>query len=311
MNLRYIVKRLSLAFIAKAGSEIRIRYWRRQGMKIGNKCQINNVNFSTEPYLIEIGDHVAIAAGTDFITHDGAIWCFRDELKNADVFGTIKIGNNVFIGFASDAGGMMEYIAPQGKTVLFKENPKSFTDISGHWAKSYIDFVTERELFLGTGSNTFSPETGMTRAMFATVIGRLYERSYGKLAMTDIGSKFSDSDHTTYYGSYVDWAAENNIVTGVGSGKFEPDRKITREEMAVMLYRFAEFLKISATASGESQLSYPDASAISAWATDAAVYCQQTGIISGRDSGNFVPWGTATRAEVAAILQRFIENTVK
>jgi acetyltransferase-like isoleucine patch superfamily enzyme len=98
MNLRYIVNRLSLAFIAKAGSEVRIRYWRRKGMKIGDKCQINNVNFSTEPYLIEIGDHVAIAAGTDFITHDGAIWCFRDELKNADVFGTIRIGNNVFIG---------------------------------------------------------------------------------------------------------------------------------------------------------------------------------------------------------------------
>jgi len=98
MNLRYIFKRLSLAFIAKAGSEVRIRYWRRQGMKIGEKCQINNVNFSTEPYLIEIGNHVAIAAGTDFITHDGAIWCFRDELQNADVFGTIKIGNNVFIG---------------------------------------------------------------------------------------------------------------------------------------------------------------------------------------------------------------------
>lgn len=67
-------------------------------MKIGTKCQINNVNFSTEPYLIEIGDHVAIAAGTDFITHDGAIWCFREEIENADVFGKIKIGNNVFIG---------------------------------------------------------------------------------------------------------------------------------------------------------------------------------------------------------------------
>ena len=67
-------------------------------MKIGTKCQINNVSFSTEPYLIEIGDHVAIAAGTDFITHDGAIWCFRDEIENADVFGQIKIGNNVFIG---------------------------------------------------------------------------------------------------------------------------------------------------------------------------------------------------------------------
>ncbi len=67
-------------------------------MKIGDNCFINNVNFSTEPYLIEIGNHVAIAAGTDFITHDGAIWCFRDEIENADVFGKIKIGNNVFIG---------------------------------------------------------------------------------------------------------------------------------------------------------------------------------------------------------------------
>lgn len=98
MTLRYIFQRLSLAFIAKAGSKIRIRYWRSRGMKIGTRCLINNVNFSTEPYLIEIGDHVAIAAGTDFITHDGAVWCFREEIENADVFGKIKIGNNVFIG---------------------------------------------------------------------------------------------------------------------------------------------------------------------------------------------------------------------
>ncbi len=98
MTLRYISQRIALAFIAKAGSNTRIRYWRRQGMKIGEKCLINNVTFSTEPYLIEIGDHVAIAAGTDFITHDGAVWCFREEMKNADVFGTIKIGSNVFIG---------------------------------------------------------------------------------------------------------------------------------------------------------------------------------------------------------------------
>ncbi len=98
MNLRYIRERLTLAYIARASSKARIRYWRRRGMKIGERCYINNVTFSTEPYLIEIGNHVAIAAGTDFITHDGAIWCFRDEIKNADVFGRITIGNNVFIG---------------------------------------------------------------------------------------------------------------------------------------------------------------------------------------------------------------------
>ena len=220
-------------------------------------------------------------------------------------------GNNVFIGFASDAGGTMKYIAPQGKTVLFKENPKNFTDISGNWAKSYIDFVTERELFLGTGNNTFSPETGMTRAMLATVIGRLYERSYSELATTGTESKFSDADYNAYYGNYVDWAVENNIITGVGNGKFEPDRKTTREEMAVMLYRFAKFLNVSVTVSGALELNYPDASSISSWAADAAKYCQKTGIISGRDGGKFVPQGMATRAEVATILQRFIENTVK
>ncbi len=67
-------------------------------MKIGNDCHLNTMSFSTEPYLIEIGNHVAIAGGTEIITHDGAIWCFQDELPKADVFGKVKIGNNVFIG---------------------------------------------------------------------------------------------------------------------------------------------------------------------------------------------------------------------
>ncbi len=219
-------------------------------------------------------------------------------------------GGNIFIGFAADIGGEMKYIAPKNKAILFKENPKSFKDISGHWAKAYIDFVTERELFLGTVNNAFSPDTGMTRAMFVAVIGRLYERSYGKITTTGTGNKFADVDYDEYYGEYVAWAVENSIIDGVRKDRFEPDRKISREEMAVMLYRFAKSPDLPVTALDGSQLSYPDASAISAWATDAASYCRQTGIISGRDGGKFVPKGVATRAEVAVILQRFIENIV-
>ncbi len=219
-------------------------------------------------------------------------------------------GGNIFIGFAANIGGEMKYIAPKNKAILFKENPKTFKDISGHWAKAYIDFVTERELFLGTVNNAFSPDTGMTRAMFVAVLGRLYERSYGKITTTDTGNKFTDVDYDEYYGEYVAWAVENSIIEGVCKDGFEPDRKISREEMAVMLYRFAKFLDLPVTALDGSQLSYPDASAISAWATDAARYCRQTGIISGRDGGKFVPKGVATRAEVAVILQRFIENAV-
>jgi acetyltransferase-like isoleucine patch superfamily enzyme len=98
MNLRDILYRLHIKLLEKTSNETKIRYLRRQGMKIGNNCLISTMNFSTEPFLIEIGDHVAIADDTEIVTHDGGIWCFRDEISNADLFGKIKIGNNVFIG---------------------------------------------------------------------------------------------------------------------------------------------------------------------------------------------------------------------
>ncbi len=217
-------------------------------------------------------------------------------------------GDKLFIGFSSDAGGTIKYIAPNGMTVHLTPNPKSFTDMTTHWAKGSIDFVTQREIFVGTGANTFSPDAGMTRAMLATVIGKLYERSYGKLSTTGIHA-FTDCDYNGWYGSYIDWCSENGIITGVGSGKFEPNRQVTRQEVGVMLYRFAQFMKLDTATDGKT-LSYTDASSISSWAQAAALYCQETGIINGRLDGNFVPKATATRAEVATILERFIEMVV-
>jgi acetyltransferase-like isoleucine patch superfamily enzyme len=98
MSLRKIIQRAQIKFLEKSSNNRRIKYWRRRGMKIGDNCLFHTMSFSTEPFLIEIGDHVAIARGTLFITHDGGIWCFRDKIENADVFGKVKIGNNVFIG---------------------------------------------------------------------------------------------------------------------------------------------------------------------------------------------------------------------
>lgn len=217
-------------------------------------------------------------------------------------------GNKKFIGFSSDASGAMKYISPKGSSVLFAKNPKSFVDINIHWAKSYIDFVTERELFVGTNGNEFSPNAGMTRAMFAAVIGRLYERSYGTVGSAEMRT-FTDCDYGEWYGQYVEWCAQNDIIDGVGGGLFEPDQKITRQEMATILYRFSKFLKVSGMPdSGE--LSYPDSGSIASWAHDAARYCKKYDIITGRESGIFAPDETATRAEVAAILQRFIESVI-
>jgi acetyltransferase-like isoleucine patch superfamily enzyme len=98
MNLRAIFYRLHIKLLEKSSNNTKIKYLRKQGMKIGENCVIGTMSFSTEPYLIEIGDHVAIADDTEIVTHDGGVWCFRDEIKNADLFGKVKIGNNVFIG---------------------------------------------------------------------------------------------------------------------------------------------------------------------------------------------------------------------
>ena len=211
-------------------------------------------------------------------------------------------GNEVFIGFAANG----KYVAPFSVKVLFKENPKSFTDTGSHWAKNFIEFVTEREIFLGTGSDAFSPYSGMTRAMFATVIGRLYERSYGEIETMSTHA-FADCDYGEYYGRYVDWAAENGILGGYGNGKFGPGDPVTREQMAAILFRFAKFFGVMPD-DMDTALTYPDAGIISSWAQSAALYCQSSGIITGRDGGSFVPQGTATRAEVAVILERFIKN---
>jgi acetyltransferase-like isoleucine patch superfamily enzyme len=92
-----LLRRIYEMILEKGGVEKRINYLRKKGMKIGQNCLINILSFSTEPYLIEIGDKVRIASGTQFITHDGSIRCFHDELPGG-IFGKIKIGNNVFIG---------------------------------------------------------------------------------------------------------------------------------------------------------------------------------------------------------------------
>ncbi len=209
--------------------------------------------------------------------------------------------NKVFVGFAANG----RYIAPIGVTVSVMQNGKSFMDVAGHWAAGYIGFVTEREIFVGTGDNTFSPDKGMTRAMFATVIGRLYERSYGEIEASG-NQSFTDCDCDAYYGKYIAWASENSIISGYGNGRFGPDDQITREQMAAILYRFADFLSVLPD-SMDTVLGYPDADSISDYAKTAAIYCQTTGVIGGHTGGVFAPRETATRAEITAIIQRFVE----
>jgi acetyltransferase-like isoleucine patch superfamily enzyme len=98
MILSRLFKRIWRYYIDKSSSAVKIRYLRKQGIKIGDNCLVAGLSYTNEAYLIEIGNHVAIADNALFITHDGGIWCYSDDPPNDDIFGRIKIGNNVHIG---------------------------------------------------------------------------------------------------------------------------------------------------------------------------------------------------------------------
>ena len=223
-------------------------------------------------------------------------------------------GNRVFLGFSYDRNGdgtwtADEYIAPAGKSILFAENHRTFQDVTGHWAKPYIDFVTDREIFVGVADTLFDPDGDVTRAMFVTVVGRLYERSYGPLT-TDGTHAFDDCDYAAYYGKYVDWAAKNGVVEGYGDRKFGPNDKITREQMATMLQRFAVLLDVMPK-DVDTVLEYTDRDSIAAWARSGALYCQTEGLIQGVGEGRFAPQELATRAQMATIMHNFIKVVLR
>jgi hypothetical protein len=177
----------------------------------------------------------------------------------------------------------------------------SFADTQGHWAAAAIDFVVSRGLFNGVSATEFAPDAPMTRAMFATVLAR-----YAKGTAAGSAS-FGDVPAGRWYTDGVLWAAENGIVSGIGSGLFDPNGNITREQLAVMLYNYAKFAGLDVSAA-TGLADFPDSADVSAWAKDAVAWAVATGLISGKPGGLLDPKGPATRAEVATILQRFIEN---
>ena len=180
-------------------------------------------------------------------------------------------------------------------------NAKTFGDTAGHWAAGYIAFASSHNLFQGVGGDLFSPDTSMTRAMFAQVIANIEGVDLSLYA----ASRFTDVAADAWYAPAVEWAASVGIVTGYGDGLFGPNDNISREQMAVILAKYIAYkgydLPMGPTAA------FADEGDISSWAKEAVAMMQAAGLISGRPGGIYDPKGTATRAEVATIFARFIE----
>lgn len=177
---------------------------------------------------------------------------------------------------------------------------KAYGDVQAHWAQDAVAWAVTNKLFAGVSNTQFAPDSAMTRGMLATVLHRLA----GQPALGQ--NQFADIPADAYYKNAVAWASQLGLVSGIGEGRFAPNSNITREQLAVILYKFAGSPAVSAT-----ELTFKDSAAISAWAQNAIAWAVQEGFLSGMSDGTLTPAGQATRAQVATILMRFEQKNHK
>ena len=177
-----------------------------------------------------------------------------------------------------------------------------FTDVAANrWSRSAVEYVYNNGIFAGTSATTFSPETVMNRAMFVTILYRME----GSPAVSG-DSSFTDVASGQYYSDAVKWASDNGIVSGYDADTFGPNDEVTREQMAAIFYRYANYKNYDVSATNDLS-SFSDASSVSSYATDAMKWAVGAGIISGMSDGTLQPQAGATREQTASIVQRFMQ----
>ncbi len=265
-------------------------------------------------YIEEAGGYIFLTAkrcgyGALYITHDST------KLVEVPVFVCTKAG-----GHAPDLSapaleptvsneGLYSYICLNCGTLYREEIPslessfQQFKDLpKDAWYYGSVQEAYYLRLFNGISETEFKPNQAMTRAMLVTVLWRAEGSPEGSPA------QFSDVDSNAWYAEAVNWAAENQIVNGVGHGKFNPTGKITREQMAAILYRYSQMLGLPSEAE-DGVSTFVDGDQVSSWATDAMNWNIAYGMIGGVKDGDTLylnPKGDATRAQVCAILVRYL-----
>lgn len=215
------------------------------------------------------------------------------DIKEGETYTVLVDGASV--GTATAKLGTTSNSGNTGMNSGAQNTVSGFKDVQQNdWFASAVRYVTGKSLMNGTSTTAFSPNENMSRAMLATVLYRMS----GETAEAD--SSFGDVSSSAYYAAAVNWASSKGIVNGTGADAFSPGASITREQLAAMLYRYAAEPSVSADLSA-----YTDAVSISPYAEKAVEWCVAKGILSGKSATRLAPQDTATRAECAAMLQRF------
>lgn len=227
--------------------------------------------------------------------NDTVKWFYSDDYTKEKGY----VGN--FDGISS--GGSVVTKTENSETVsenVFTDN--TFNDVKADdWYYESVKYVYEKNLMQGT-NNGFEPDTPMSRAMLVTVLFRM-----AKPEITKKAHSFTDVYDNEWYSDAINWAAKEGIVSGVSDSRFEPLSPVTREQMALIIYRFAKTEGYDVTQKTDISVFY-DSRDISSWAVDALSWANKTGLIKGVSETGLSPKTTATRAQVAAIITRFCQN---
>lgn len=206
-------------------------------------------------------------------------------------------GSETVVKKSSITGNGVALTLDSSAAVKIVDNSTVFSDVSaGSWEKNAVDFVSARGIFSGTGGRAFSPDGTMTRGMLAVALHNLEgspARGHGSY-FTDVGE--------TWYTDAVQWAADQGIISGYDNGRYGPNDNITREQLAVMLWRYA-----GSPAAADKELRFADADRAGAYAREALCWAMESGIINGDGNGLLDPRGTATRAQTAQMMMNFIQ----
>lgn len=250
----------------------------------------------------EEGDTVTITAKPDEGYQVGKVTVTD---KDGDSIKVIDKGN-----------GKYTFTMPDGKVSV----DVTFVPETGEWVNPFVDvpdnawyydaakYVNENGLMAGTGANTFAPDRTTTRGMIVTILYRL--EGSPNIENEIWGYPFKDVDANAYYATAVYWARMNGIVAGYSDELFGPNDTITREQMATILYRYAQYKGYDTT--DKADLSkYTDATQVGSYAVEAIRWANAEGLVSGTSATTLTPKGSATRAQVAVILTRFCQNIAK
>lgn len=249
-------------------------------------------------YLVN-GSMPSVAAQDYELTGNATVvWFYTDDYSN-------DYGSESWDDDSSSSGTTTTPTTPTTPANPVPDKAMSFTDVkSNDWYYSSVRYAYDNGLFSGVSHDSFGPGDSMDRSMLATVLYSLD----GKPAAGKSG--FADVADGAWYADAVAWAAEHGIVSGVGGGAFTPGGTITREQLAVMLYRYAQYKGYDVSKTADLS-GYADQDKLSDWAAQAVQWACGSGLMAGRSAAQLAPEGTLTRAEAATMLKAFCENVKK